>query len=126
MHNFRLLLVILLVAVSRPAAAGTFDGTWAVTVDCPRTPSGVLRYNYGFIAMVKDGALRGHHGAEGQPSWFAIDGTVAVDGAVTLKADGIVNLPDTALKHLQTGTKYSYNAVGKFDGSRGNAHRTSG
>jgi hypothetical protein len=125
MHRVCLLLVGLMIALPA-AAAGNFDGTWAVTLDCPRTPDGVQRYSYAFTATVKDGALHGSHGSKDLPGWLAIDGDVKADGAVSFKADGIVNLPDTALKHLKTGSRYSYEAAGKFDGTRGSARRTSG
>lgn len=118
--------VFALATVPLAATAAPFDGRWSVTVECPRTPSGVAHYAYDFSATVTSGALHGEHGKRGLPSYLAIDGRIADDGTVGFHANGIVGLPDTALKHRQTGTPYAYDAVGKFEGGHGSARRTTG
>jgi len=125
MRNVRLLLLAL-AALPGAAAAASFDGSWAVSLDCPRTPNGVEPYHYNFSATVKGGALHGQHGSKGLPGSLTIVGRVAEDGAVNFHANGIVRVPDTALRHLHTGTPYAYEAAGRFEGGHGEAHRTSG
>jgi hypothetical protein len=113
-------------AAGVPARAAGFDGTWAVTVNCPRTPKGVLGYTYRFEAQVKGGVLHGQKGKSGEVSSLTIDGKIAADGAAGFKANGVTNNPDYVLKHRPTGSPYHYTAVGKFEVTHGAAHRTSG
>jgi hypothetical protein len=121
-----LVLIALAGALAPAAAAGPFDGSWGVTLNCPRTPKGVLGYVFHFEAQVKDGALRGQKGTKGEPASLTIDGTIATDGQATINADGVTNDTHYTLHNEHTGTPYKYVAVGTFTASHGDAHRTTG
>jgi len=50
-----------------PMDVSPFDGRWAVTLTCPRSPDGALPFRFDFPAEVKSSALHGENGVAGQP-----------------------------------------------------------
>ena len=104
-----------------------FDGLWAVTVDCPRTSAGSTGaegYVLHFFAKVKDGALQGQHGNQGQADSLTLVGKVQPDGSATLNARGMTGDPKHAVNHEAKGTPYGWRGTALFDGSRGLGKRT--
>jgi hypothetical protein len=110
------------------AAAGSFDGTWNVVLDCPTDPSpgGALHYTYQFPAQVSGGVFRGEHGAPGAPGWLLFEGTIQPDGSAVLVAKGLTGQPPYTLRQLSGGTPYGYRMTAHFQGGRGNGTRTDG
>ena len=64
-----------------------YDGKWLTTVSC-ESARDALGYSFRFVSEVKDGNLRGLHGAEGQPSSLLIEGKIDADGTAKLYATG--------------------------------------
>ncbi len=113
-------------APASSARAASFDGTWAVTVNCPREAGGARGYTYHFAAQVTRGALHGQKGRANAPGSLTIDGHIGPDGAASFNAHGVVNDSAYARKHRAMGAKYAYTATGHFSAQHGSAHRTSG
>jgi hypothetical protein len=108
------------VARTEPAApTASFDGHWAVTVTCPKSPDGAQGYSYDFVAEMKDGALHGERGTSGAPGWFSLDGHVRADGAATMEANGIVGRNGYAINHMGAGFAYHHVVIAHFDGDQG-------
>jgi hypothetical protein len=106
--------------------ATPFDGEWNVTLECPfheGKANDAKGYRYQFPAEVKNGALRGSQGREGEPSWFFLTGTIAPDGTATLKADGIVGNQSSAANNAQRGTPYTYRVRARFERDKGTGER---
>jgi len=104
---------------SANADASRFDGTWHVTLSCPRSPEGALAYSYEFPAEVKDGVLHGERGKSGEPGWLQLDGRIKPDGSASLTAQGITNIPAYALYKLPKGTPYTHAVTAQFDDATG-------
>jgi uncharacterized caspase-like protein len=114
-------------AATPPASSSArFDGLWAVTVDCPRTSAGSTGaegYIFNFFVEVKDGALRGQHGNEGQPASLTLVGKIQPDGSAAINARGMTGDPKHAVNRETKGTPYSYRATARFEGSNGAGKR---
>jgi hypothetical protein len=108
--------------------ATRYDGAWEVVIDCPSNSesTGAKGYSYRFPAVVKDGTLVGTHGAEGAPGSLKVEGTIPPDGKAQLVARGRTAGPEYSVKHIATGTAYSYSINARFDGSRGTGSRLEG
>ena len=110
------------VAVAATTGAARFDGVWLVTVQCP-TSHGADGYTIRFLASVKDGALRGQHGSEGQPDSLTLLGRIHDDGRADIEGHGVTGAPRFAVNSVPRGTPYTYRATGLFDGTRGTGKR---
>ncbi len=108
---------------ARQAGTGRFDGTWNVSVDCPKGADGTLGYSNEFVVQVKDGYLRGERLTEGTPSWLLLQGNIQPDGIANLVAKGLTADPKFTLKGLPKGTPYGFDVAARFDGSRGTGRR---
>ncbi len=107
---------------SPPANLSQFDGTWAVTVDCP-AHGDAAGYVLKFFGQVKDGVLLAQHDTEGQPSALMLKGKIQPDGSAAIDARGITGESRYNVKGVATGTPYSYRALARFEGSRGTGDR---
>jgi TIR domain len=115
-------------AASQPSAntgAGPFDGKWTTIVTCPPA-AGAGAFTLLVVADVKDGALRGEKGTQGQPGWFSLDGKVQSNGAVEIVARGIVSSTALAGRNVPVGTEYGYLISGRLEGSKGTGTRKGG
>ena len=111
---------------SPPASAGgagRFDGTWNVTVACPKHTDGALGYTLRFVAQVKDGFLRGDHGTEGTPGWLRLEGAIQPDGNATLEAKALTGDPKYTVGNLRQGVPVNFTVLSRFDDSRGTGRR---
>jgi len=106
-----------------PGAAGRFDGSWNVTVECGKAADGALGYTVSLVAVVKDGFLLGEQGTEGSSGWLRLSGRIQPDGTAMLDASGITGDPKYNVKAVQRGTPYAYQVAAKFDGARGSGRR---
>ena len=101
-----------------PQSVARFDGTWAVTVDCPRALGSERTVQHFFIA-VKDGALHGQHRPEGQPGSTTFTGQIQPDGSAGINARGLTGEPKYDLSNRPMGSPVDYRATARFEGSRG-------
>ncbi len=107
-------------------ARSSFDGDWLTTVSCANYRD-ALGYSYQFVSTVKDGALHGVHGTEGQPSSLVIDGTIAPDGKASLYAKGRTGSKEYVPgRDTPRGTEYGYNIDAHFEGATGSGTRVEG
>lgn len=106
-----------------PASHGGFDGVWRVTVVCPRHEDGAAGYTVELQAEVKDGALRGEIGTEGNPGWLLLRGDIQADGSALFHAKGLTTDPRLSVKSVRRGTPYAYQVIAQFDGARGTGRR---
>ena len=106
-----------------PGGAGRFDGTWNVTIDCPKHSDGALGYVYELVAQVRDGVLRGEQGTEGSPGSLKLQGEIQPDGSARLDARGLTGDPKYNVKSVSSGFPYSYQVAARFEGSRGTGRR---
>jgi hypothetical protein len=105
------------------ASVASFDGTWIVTVDCPRAADGASGFTFDFPARVNDGLLKGEFGTEGAPGWLRLEGRIQTDGSAKLDAKGLTGDPKFNLKGVQKGVPYAYDVAARFEGSRGTGRR---
>jgi hypothetical protein len=101
-----------------------FDGKWLGT-SCKPMP-GVSGQEWQFLADVKDGAFQGVHGIVGKPASFVFDGIIKADGEAEIAVNGLTGPSAITPGHPSPGTKFSFNIVGKFDGSHGTGNRIGG
>jgi class 3 adenylate cyclase/F0F1-type ATP synthase membrane subunit b/b' len=113
------------VATTGLGSAGSFDGTWNVTIVCAASSDGALGYTFEFPAQVKDGFLRGDQGIEGNSSWLRLQGQIQPDGSATLNASGLTGDAKFSGGYGK-GTPYGYLATARFEGSHGTGRRLAG
>ena len=102
------------------AEASAFDGAWDVTLSCPGSADGrALAYSYAFPAQVKNGVLHGERGEARQPGWMQLDGPIGPNGAASLIAEGLTNLPNYALYNVSKGTPYKHPVQAQFGKDNG-------
>lgn len=107
-------------------AEAPFDGKWQTTVSCEGARD-ALGYSFRFVSEIKNGKLRGLHGAEGKPSSLLIEGTVSADGAAKLYATGRTGSKEFVPgRDTPRGTEYSYNIDAHFQGATGTGTRVEG
>jgi hypothetical protein len=131
MHPRTLLFfVALLVGVQGALAEPStkFDGAWNVTLSCPphSGDDDAKGYTHRFPGEVTKGELRAVHGAEGEPGWHLVTGTIAEDGSATLRVEGIVNNAAYAINGAQRGKAYKYRVKARFEASSGSGERLTG
>ena len=120
------LLLILPSAVVLAQNASNFDGKWQTTLSCANYRD-ALGYSYQFVSIVKDGALHGVHGTEGEPGSLVVDGTIAADGKASLYAKGRTGSKEYVPgRDTPRGTEYGYNIDAHFDGTTGAGKRVEG
>lgn len=105
-----------------------FDGAWKVTLSCPphSGDDDAKGYTHHFPGEVANGRLRAVHGAEGEPGWHLLTGTIAEDGSATLRLEGIVNNPKYAINGAQQGKAYKYRVKAQFEAASGSGERLTG
>jgi len=120
-----LLLTAALPALAAGEPSNAFDGRWDVTLTCPphNGDEDAKGYTHRFPAVVANGAFRGTHGSEGEPSWHLLTGTIDADGTAAMKLEGIVNNPDYAVGHSYRGKPYAYRVRAKFEAGSGSGER---
>ena len=109
-----------------PGRRGRFDGTWSMTLICPATADGARGVTFRFPVEVRNGVLRGSHGAEGQPGWLMYDGVVQPDGTALIAAKGVTGDTVYTVGRLPPGTPYSYQVDARFEDTRGSGTRLMG
>ena len=120
------LTAMVLMAPCVATAEGRFDGKWLTTVSCPDARD-ALGYSFRFVSEVKDGNLRGLHGAVGKPSSLLIEGKVSDDGTGMLYATGRTGSKEYVPgRDTPRGTEYSYSIDAHFEGSTGTSKRVEG
>jgi len=125
-HSIALAILVLAWAVSSPAKAGGFDGSWLTTVSCEAARD-ALGYSYRFTSTVKGGVLHGEYGTMGQPSSLQLDGPIGADGTAKLYAKGQTGSKEYVPgRDTPRGTPYSYNVNAHFTGSSGSGTRVDG
>ena len=102
---------------------GRFDGTWNVTIDCPKHSDGAFGYVLEFVAQVKDGFLRGEQGSEGAAGSLRLQGNIQPDGSARLDAKGFTGDPKYNVKSVSSGVPYAYQVAARFEGTRGTGQR---
>jgi TolB-like protein len=103
--------------------AGRFDGTWDVTLVCPRHTDGALGYSYQFVAQVKDGVFHGQYGTTGIAPFVVLDGEINPNGSAIISANGLTGDPKYNVNRTQKNISYSYHIDASFAGSRGTGKR---
>jgi hypothetical protein len=111
-------------APAAPRDPSRFDGTWNVSIDCPRHTDGTAAFTIELVALVKDGLLRGERGTEGVPNWFRLQGVIEPDGSAKLDAKGLTGDPKYSVGGVRQGSPYTWATVARFEGSRGTGRRT--
>jgi hypothetical protein len=106
-----------------PGNVARFDGAWNVVVDCPKHSDGAFGYTLEFVAQVKNGALWGEHGSEGNANWLRLEGGIQPDGSAKLDAKGLTGDPKFNVKSVQKGAPYAYQVEARFEDSRGTGRR---
>jgi hypothetical protein len=103
-----------------------FDGKWLTTVSCANYRD-ALGFSYQFVSTVKDGALHGVHGTEGEPGSLVIDGNIPDTGKASLYAKGRTGSKEYVPgRDTPKGTEYGYNIDAQFDGNSGTGTRLEG
>lgn len=122
--------VALLAAVPGAFAepATKFDGAWKVTLTCPAHSGDddAKGYTHRFPGEVTKGELRAVHGAEGEPGWHLLTGTIAEDGSAALRLEGVVNNAAYAINGAQKGKAYKYRVRARFEAASGSGERLTG
>jgi hypothetical protein len=120
------LLLTLLPGIGLAQNASSFDGQWQTTVSCANYRD-ALGFSYQFVSTVKDGALHGVHGTEGEPGSLVVDGTIAADGKASLYANGRTGSKEYVPgRDTPRGTEYGYNIDAHFEGATGAGKRVEG
>jgi hypothetical protein len=103
-----------------------FDGTWTMTQTC--APVGAtLGYTNRFVVNVTNGAFHGEGGIRDQPGWITVDGKISSDGAVAIKAGGLIGGDPARLAgNAPIGSRFAYDAQGRISGTSGTGKRLSG
>jgi class 3 adenylate cyclase len=115
---------VVVASAGKPAAEAPwrFDGTWNVTLTCPKTDT-AQGYVNKFVAQVREGYLQGDLGTEGTPGWLRLQGSIQPDGTATFDVKGLTGDPKYSVKNDRLGTPYGYNVVAEFEGARGTGRR---
>ncbi len=104
-------------------AAGPYDGTWAVTIECPTAADGAYSYTYRFDAKVTDSVLHGEHGTRNAGGWLILDGRIEDDGRAQISAQGLTGPPAYSVGRVERLTPYAYTIDAHFDARNGSGQR---
>ena len=111
-------------AAAQPAGdVHRFDGTWKVTVVCPKW-EGALGYLKVFPVMVSDGHLHGQYDKQYQPNSLTLEGTIQPDGRASIMANGVTGPSKFNLDQVPEGNSFSYNITARFERAHGHGKRT--
>jgi hypothetical protein len=117
-------LYILLPASAAPAsAAGAFDGSWQVAVDCASSPDGAKGYRWVFPATVRDGEFVGVYNAPNSVPSGRLTGRIGQDGSAVLTMTGRAGDPAYNLNHASGGTPIHYSVTARFGRTGGSGSR---
>lgn len=116
------LLACLGVSASPAADGGRFDGNWDVTLACPKGPDGAQPFTWEFAAEVNGSLLHSEHGAQGQPAWMSLEGSIGADGVADLLAKGLTGFADYNLNHAARGIPWQHPVTAQFEEDRGKGH----
>ena len=120
----RLCIYVVLTAGSAPArAAGPFDGSWQVALDCAASPDGAKGYRWVFPATVKDGELIGLYNEPNSVPSGRLAGRIRNDGSALLTMTGRAGDPAYNIKHAAGGTPIHYSITAHFDRNGGSGTR---
>ena len=113
-----------LAASPAPAsAAGAFDGSWQVAVDCAASPDGAKGYRWVFSATVRDGQFIGLYNAPNSVPSGRLTGRIGQDGSAVLTMTGRAGDPGHNLNHAPGGTPIHYSVTAHFSGGGGSGSR---
>ena len=107
----------------KPSTAGRFDGTWVITLACPKHEDGALGYSYQFIAHVKNGVIHGQYGTADIAPNLTLDGKINSDGGAVLSANGLTGDPKYLIHNSKKNMPYAYHIAAKFSNSQGTGKR---
>jgi hypothetical protein len=110
-------------SVAARAGTSAFDGSWDVTLTCPKSKDGnAMGYSYDFKAEIKDGTLHGERGTSGEPGWLQLDGPIKPDGSAALIAEGLTNSPAYAINNPKKNTHYKHAVTAQFEEDKGSGN----
>lgn len=119
-----LCLSVILAASSAPArAAGPFDGSWQVAVDCAASPDGAKGYRWVFPATVRDGALIGLYKEPNSVPSGQLAGRIGQDGSALLTMTGRTGDPAYTIGRAAGGTPIRYSVTAHFSSGSGSGSR---
>src|SRR5580700_9216546 len=111
-------LYILLPASAAPAsAAGAFDGSWQVAVDCAASPDGAKGYRWVFPATVRSGQFIGLYNEPNSVPSGRLSGRIGPDGSALLIMTGRTGDPAYTLNHVAGGLPIHYTVTARFSGN---------
>jgi|SRR5271166_6605217 len=120
------LVMLTLASAGLAQNASSFDGKWLTTVACENYRD-ALGYSFQFVSTVKDGALHGMRGTEGEPGSLVVDGPIAPDGKASFYAKGRTGSKEYVPgRDTPKGTEYGYNINARFYGAAGSGTRVEG
>jgi hypothetical protein len=105
-----------------PLDVSRFDGRWAVTLTCPRSPDGALPFRFNFPAEVRGGVMHGENGVAGQPGSMTLDGKIGDDGAAVLDASGLTGMSAYNVDQTVRGVPYHHSVTAQFGSAAGSGH----
>ena len=119
-----LCMYMLLAVTCAPArAAGAFDGSWQVALDCAASPDGAKGYRWVFPATVKDGELIGLYNEPNSVPSGRLAGRIRQDGSALLTMTGRAGDPAYNINHAAGGTPIRYSVTAHFDRNAGSGTR---
>ncbi|MBV9567819.1 MAG: hypothetical protein JO172_06745 [Hyphomicrobiales bacterium] len=105
------------------SAAGGFDGTWQVAVDCASSPDGAKGYRWVFPASVRNGQFMGLYNQPNSVPSGRLSGRIGPDGSALLTMTGRAGDPAYNLNHAAGGTPIHYTVTAHFSGNSGSGTR---
>ncbi|MBV8961853.1 MAG: hypothetical protein JOY97_02050 [Hyphomicrobiales bacterium] len=109
---------------SMPAsAAGDFDGTWQVAVDCASSPDGAKGYRWVFPATVRNGQFIGLYKEPNSVPSGRLSGRIGPDGSALLTMTGRTGDPAYAINRVAGGSPIRYSITARFSGNSGSGTR---
>jgi hypothetical protein len=128
-HTATLLLLLCAASASQSThaqAPQSFDGRWNVVLDCADTGSGtslVRGYTLSFAVNIVGGRMDGRFDEPTPPAFVRFVGTVTLEGALAINANGLTGSPVSTIGKLRPGSPYAYTLKGKLDATQGKADR---
>jgi TIR domain len=101
-----------------------FDGMWAGSDECKKTPSGLPGWKKEIVGQIKDGVFHVQRGTPGTPASETFDGKVNLDGTAEILHSGLTGNPAKDPFHRPSGTSFHNTYAGRFDSSHGSFIRT--
>jgi len=107
--------------VQKPAR-GALDGIWEVTQTCAPSKD-ANGYKSTFNGRVQDGRLTASRGDPGKPGYLKLEGSVGLDGASKIRADGLSADPSLTVGRFPPGRPYTFTISARFDPTSGSGSR---